>query len=576
MATVGMMSSNMTHSNDVPKSMDLPPSPSNSVPFIIATSADEEKPEKAVAPVNGGSPMRYLQASSKLDLEPNPFEQSFSGMSGKGSDSIKVETPKPVLPPIASMSGRLAPNSDQYGWDAQSLRMGPLSPSMLEGPQNPIVFDKPSSQNPVPVGSFPTSSASLSTVFNSPLGQVPFTGLPGPLPAPPAAVMSESYPIVPPPYNHNQVHNQGTQPQQFTHPAHPPMNRYMAQGQSHPENDQGNLHLLSQAQAAVRESWTKRESTDQNGGAHGPHYTSQPPHQQHHSHHQQNHQHHQHQHQHSQHHPSHHQGPPQTGQSLPGMPGMVAAPQMPKNGVEPAFVRGVRRPRVASEDNSDDSEFSRQSGNGDEGNPNKKKNTGAVDDKMDEEEKRKNFLERNRQAALKCRQRKKQWLSNLQAKVEYLSTDNEHLQNQTAMLRDEIIHLKALLLAHKDCPVAQANGVYADAIGIPNHGGMPPHGRHPMQQPQQGGRGPALPRGHPPPPQPHHHHSPSMQHGPLQGSNGMSNGSNNSNNSGPRMAHPPATVPGSMVVAGPNRPMSMMQDITPNASPSHNQTSVRY
>lgn len=76
---------------------------------------------------------------------------------------------------------------------------------------------------------------------------------------------------------------------------------------------------------------------------------------------------------------------------------MVAAPQMPKNGVEPAFVRGVRRPRVASEDNSDDSEFSRQSGNGDEGNPNKKKNTGAVDDKMDEEEKRKNFLERNRQ-----------------------------------------------------------------------------------------------------------------------------------------------------------------------------------
>ncbi|KAG0087778.1 hypothetical protein BGZ93_010749 [Podila epicladia] len=484
MATVGMMSSNMAHSNDVSKSMDLPPSPSNSVPFIIATAADDEKPEKAVAPVNGGSPMRYLQASSKLDLEPNPFEQSFSGMSGKGSDAVKVETPKPVLPPIASMSGRLAPNSEQYGWDAQSLRMGPLSPSMLEGPQNPIVFDKPSSQNPVPVGSFPTSSASLSTVFSSaPIAQVPFAGLPGPLPS-----------------------NQGTQPQ-FPNP-HPPMNnRYMG---PHPENDQGNLHLLSQAQAAVR--------------------------------------------------------PPQAGQSLPGMPGMVAAPQMPKNGVEPAFVRGVRRPRVASEDNSDDSEGSRQSGEG----SNKKKNTGAVDDKMDEEEKRKNFLERNRQAALKCRQRKKQWLSNLQAKVEYLSTDNEHLQNQTAMLRDEIIHLKALLLAHKDCPVAQANGVYADAIGVPNHGSMPPHGRHPM--PQQQGRGP--PRGHPPPPQPHHHHSPSMQHGPLQGS-GM-NGNNN--NPGSRMAHPASSAPaGSMVTAaGANRPMSMMQDITPNASPSHNQPPVRY
>ncbi|KAF9328600.1 hypothetical protein BG006_008224 [Podila minutissima] len=515
MATVGMMSSNMAHSNDVSKSMDLPPSPSNSVPFIIATAADEEKPEKAVAPVNDGSPMRYLQASSKLDLEPNPFEQSFSGMSGKGSDAVKVETPKPVLPPIASMSGRLAPNSEQYGWDAQSLRMGPLSPSMLEGPQNPIVFDKPSSQNPVPVGSFPTSSASLSTVFSSaPIAQVPFAGLPGPLPVPPA--VQETYPMAPPSYNQQHAthqSNQGTQPQ-FTN-SHPPMNnRYMG---PHPENDQGNLHLLSQAQAAVRESWTKRESTDQN--------------------------------------------------SLPGMPGMVAAPQMPKNGVEPAFIRGVRRSRVASEDNSDDSEESRQSGEG----SNKKKNTGAVDDKMDEEEKRKNFLERNRQAALKCRQRKKQWLSNLQAKVEYLSTDNEHLQNQTAMLRDEIIHLKALLLAHKDCPVAQANGVYADAIGVPNHGSMPPHGRHPMPQQQQG-RGP--PRGHPPPPQPHHHHSPSMQHGPLQGS-GM-NGNNN--NSGPRMAHPTSSAPaGSMVtVAGANRPMSMMQDITPNASPSHNQPPGRY
>lgn len=66
---------------------------------------------------------------------------------------------------------------------------------------------------------------------------------------------------------------------------------------------------------------------------------------------------------------------------------------MPKNGVEPAFVRGVRRSRVTSEDNSDDSEESRQSGEG----SNKKKNTDAVDDKMDEEEKRKNFLERNRQ-----------------------------------------------------------------------------------------------------------------------------------------------------------------------------------
>ncbi|KAI8344475.1 hypothetical protein BC941DRAFT_330440, partial [Chlamydoabsidia padenii] len=54
--------------------------------------------------------------------------------------------------------------------------------------------------------------------------------------------------------------------------------------------------------------------------------------------------------------------------------------------------------------------------------------------------------------ALKCRQRKKQWLNNLQAKVEYLTNDNEQLQIQTNALREEIMNLKTLLLAHKDCP----------------------------------------------------------------------------------------------------------------------------
>ncbi|ORX96530.1 hypothetical protein K493DRAFT_135346, partial [Basidiobolus meristosporus CBS 931.73] len=78
---------------------------------------------------------------------------------------------------------------------------------------------------------------------------------------------------------------------------------------------------------------------------------------------------------------------------------------------------------------------------------------------MTPEEKRKLFLERNRKAALKCRQRKKQWLNNLQIKVDYLSQENESLQTQATCLREEIINLKTLLLAHKDCPVAQANGV---------------------------------------------------------------------------------------------------------------------
>ncbi|ORZ24477.1 hypothetical protein BCR42DRAFT_403034, partial [Absidia repens] len=72
---------------------------------------------------------------------------------------------------------------------------------------------------------------------------------------------------------------------------------------------------------------------------------------------------------------------------------------------------------------------------------------------MDDDEKRKNFLERNRQAALKCRQRKKQWLNNLQTKVEYLTNDNEQLQIQSNMMRDELIQLRNMLWSHRDCPL---------------------------------------------------------------------------------------------------------------------------
>ncbi|KAF2732469.1 hypothetical protein EJ04DRAFT_335723 [Polyplosphaeria fusca] len=79
--------------------------------------------------------------------------------------------------------------------------------------------------------------------------------------------------------------------------------------------------------------------------------------------------------------------------------------------------------------------------------------------KMTDEEKRKNFLERNRIAALKCRQRKKQWLANLQAKVELFSTENDALSATVTQLREEIVNLKTLLLAHKDCPVSAAQGL---------------------------------------------------------------------------------------------------------------------
>ncbi|CAO3621590.1 unnamed protein product [Mucor hiemalis] len=89
----------------------------------------------------------------------------------------------------------------------------------------------------------------------------------------------------------------------------------------------------------------------------------------------------------------------------------------------------------------------------------------------EDEEKRKNFLERNRIAALKCRQRKKQWLQNLQTKVEYLAADNEQYHMQANALREELINLKTLLMAHKECPINQQElkiALNRPIPGVPN------------------------------------------------------------------------------------------------------------
>jgi hypothetical protein len=48
-------------------------------------------------------------------------------------------------------------------------------------------------------------------------------------------------------------------------------------------------------------------------------------------------------------------------------------------------------------------------------------------------------------AALKCRQRKKAWLASLQAKVEFLTTENERLTNTLVSSQAEISRLSALV-----------------------------------------------------------------------------------------------------------------------------------
>ncbi|XP_039602660.1 cyclic AMP-dependent transcription factor ATF-7b isoform X1 [Polypterus senegalus] len=75
----------------------------------------------------------------------------------------------------------------------------------------------------------------------------------------------------------------------------------------------------------------------------------------------------------------------------------------------------------------------------------------AADD--DPDERRQRFLERNRAAASRCRQKRKLWVNSLEKKAEELTSMNVQLSNEVSSLRNEVAHLKQLLLAHKDCPV---------------------------------------------------------------------------------------------------------------------------
>ncbi|XP_078580320.1 cyclic AMP-dependent transcription factor ATF-2-like isoform X1 [Branchiostoma floridae x Branchiostoma japonicum] len=71
----------------------------------------------------------------------------------------------------------------------------------------------------------------------------------------------------------------------------------------------------------------------------------------------------------------------------------------------------------------------------------------------DPELRRQRFLERNRAAAARCRQKRKLWVQSLEKKAEDLTATNLQLQSEVSLLRNEVAQLKQLLLAHKDCPI---------------------------------------------------------------------------------------------------------------------------
>lgn len=69
------------------------------------------------------------------------------------------------------------------------------------------------------------------------------------------------------------------------------------------------------------------------------------------------------------------------------------------------------------------------------------------------------------------------------------SVENDNLNATIAQLRDEMVNLKTLLLAHKDCPVAHTQGlnnvVMQQAVESYGNPHMNPYGMAMNQQHQQ-------------------------------------------------------------------------------------------
>lgn len=82
------------------------------------------------------------------------------------------------------------------------------------------------------------------------------------------------------------------------------------------------------------------------------------------------------------------------------------------------------------------------------------------------------------------------------------STENETLNATVAKLREEIVQLKSILLTHKDCPLAQAQGVgnyivnnLGPVNGVNAMGPEYPMPPNPYSMPMQPQPNPAIPAG---------------------------------------------------------------------------------
>lgn len=73
-----------------------------------------------------------------------------------------------------------------------------------------------------------------------------------------------------------------------------------------------------------------------------------------------------------------------------------------------------------------------------------------------DENKKQDFLERNRASSMRSRAKRKAWIQQLENTVKCVNEKNASLQMEVSTLRNEVAKLKTLLLAHKDCAITQA------------------------------------------------------------------------------------------------------------------------
>jgi flagellar motility protein MotE (MotC chaperone) len=72
-------------------------------------------------------------------------------------------------------------------------------------------------------------------------------------------------------------------------------------------------------------------------------------------------------------------------------------------------------------------------------------------DVMEDDSKREQFLARNREAASKCRMKKKEWTHGLEERARELSSQKQMLTTYLAVLKNELLMLKCKCLEHSDC-----------------------------------------------------------------------------------------------------------------------------